>query len=122
VIIEPYHSPEQIVEVFYERVRCDGELAGRVETVAHPYPGAVELAAMGVHTEHQGRGLGRRILGILADLCDQAGCDLRVIPKPLEALPGCRESMTREQLTDWYRRAGFSQDDGDLLIRKPRAQ
>jgi GNAT superfamily N-acetyltransferase len=118
---EACRSPEEIVETLYGRLAADGDLAGRVVAVAHPYPGGVvELAALGVRTEHQGRGLGRRVLAMLSRMCEEAGFDLRVIPKPLAGLPGCRASLTREQLVAWYLRAGFVPDELDALIRTPR--
>lgn len=117
---EPCRSPEEIVETLYGRLAADHALAGRVVAVAHPYPGLVELAALGVHSEHQGQGLGTHVLRMLSRLCDEAGFNLRVIPKPLAGLPGCRPSMTRDQLAEWYLRVGFVHDEGNMLIRRPQ--
>jgi len=87
-------------------------------TIYHGDPDDVVIEALLVDPGQRRQGRASDALQTLSDLADQAGITLYLEPALLED-----SAMTREQLTSFYRRHGFTPQDanGRVLVRKPRA-
>jgi GNAT superfamily N-acetyltransferase len=124
----PDLSPEGVIEEFLTQW-CDAELHRMMpepQLVANS--GVLELTALGVFTEHQGRGFARRTLELLTSLCDTHGVTIMLIARQLPegfAFEGCKASRDEAGLIALYQKFDFVTveiaDDGiHTMKREPR--
>jgi hypothetical protein len=72
----------------------------------------------------RGKGSASKALAEVTAAADAAGLTLQVEPTPFRSIIGKGESLSKDQLIQWYKKNGFEQKEAGsdmLLIRKPNA-
>jgi GNAT superfamily N-acetyltransferase len=76
-------------------------------TITHHFPATSEISWMAVHADHRGQGIGRALIGRLADQLRREGRRLLLVTtlSSLEAEPGVADGYNRTRA--FYRSVGF---------------
>lgn len=85
------------------------------------FNGVIDLGAIMSFIE-KGAGHASQALKWFTDLADKHGVDIELAVQPIKnAGDPTRKSLTKAQLTAWYRRHGFKSTGGEYMLRKAKS-
>ena len=106
-----YHSPDEVIEEYWERWKGTElqAIMPRPELLAN---GAqVELILLVVAESHRRKGYATAALRLLTDLCDEWGCELLLVARPIGAYLNEPVKLSsgpdQDQLLTMYEKHGF---------------
>jgi ribosomal protein S18 acetylase RimI-like enzyme len=112
-LVRPWNDPDRDIDRKLDRdpenllvVEHDGEVVGSVMVGYEGHRGWVNYLA--VHPDHQGRGLGRRLMERAEEVLGQLGC----------AKVNLQVRSSNEAAIGFYRRIGYSVDDSVSMGRR----
>ncbi len=84
-----------------------------------PWNGTIDLGAI-MSFKSKGEGEASKALKWLTDLADKHGVKIELAVQPIKNAGAEGKSLTKSQLTAWYKRNGFKSSGGEYMLREPK--